>query len=335
MKAGTLMPVVPRIPSWSTVKVVDGTSTRRTAVRDSVVTVASLWEQDAIWTFVAGRPWLPAPDREPMCGPEVVARLRPNDPLSHEYRIGTIGFWSFFGFPGETNAETTACGAILVNGPNVTEGTRFVNTIAHENTHTLGSGTGPLGCEPPSAKHVWAFQDGAYSNETKPWLVSYAFGDVAECFLETCGRQGRMEACFNRKINAADSCRRKDECCGEPSDSRDSKNRPQDSRAGGLVQGLQVRSGLPEPRVHPVANRVLWRRSAVEMRARPKSIKYLAGIVVCAASIACAGPRYLHDENSAHLENSPTFIHWHLVRTIPHPTSSYTEGLVFDGRALV
>ena len=205
------LPTVAHDDRWDAVQVsaIPGWSIKTSAVRDSVVLVDEAWNDPRLWNLVAARPWLQSPTSGVLSGPVVADKLRAVRPILSRYRIRPISFWSYFGFAGKTTAETTACSRIDISGPNVRNDLYLVNTVAHENTHWLGSK--PVFCSAPNKESF--FEDGDYSDMTKPWLVSYAFGDLVECFVAAQGDETATAACFEHTIDGSCESRRKGECC--------------------------------------------------------------------------------------------------------------------------
>jgi hypothetical protein len=168
--------------------------------------VAEAWQDERLWALVRERWWLPRPDEAPMEGKDVARYLRNVHPESQVYAL----YWRA---ATRTTAHTAACGTIAINSHLISTDTYLINTVAHENTHYVGLGAGDLGCGGPGRPES-RFKDGDYTNVTMPWLVSYAFGDLAECFRGGGGDRTETLACMEHRINGSRrSCRRFEECC--------------------------------------------------------------------------------------------------------------------------
>jgi hypothetical protein len=155
-------------------------------------------------------------------GNDVVNALKEERPDLRRYRVAPISPISYFGFPGKTTASTAACGTITLSITNIRHDTFLINTIAHENTHYRGllrqkkvaNQLGPSitsQCDRDIDGSL--FVDGDYTNATKPWLVSYGLGDLAECFVASGRKATETMACFERVVDGEPACRRYYECC--------------------------------------------------------------------------------------------------------------------------
>jgi hypothetical protein len=201
------------------VKVTGGHLRQQARVRSAAVRVDDLWKSDALWDLVAKRPWLPGPTESWMSGTAVAQKLRRTRPIDNDYAMASLGK-SKLGLGvirvrGRTNADTTACQVARINWANVTNVSSMVNTLAHENTHILGRGSAGINdCDGGPEVRTWFFTDGDYTEQTKPWLVSYAFGDLAQCFSDEDGVAEDVLTCFEQRIDGTDGfCRPYEECC--------------------------------------------------------------------------------------------------------------------------
>jgi hypothetical protein len=168
--------------------------------------------------------WLAQPDaKTAISGAEVVRALAGTHPARNEYVLADIG-WGRVPFKeGGTFAETTSCwrpndgqcGKIVLNKKKFPRGSNqptVINTVAHENTHTLGTGTGACGCGGPQPAGT-RFTDGGYTDATKAWLVSYALGDLAQCWVTENGDAEKALSCLDTILDGVRANRRVIECC--------------------------------------------------------------------------------------------------------------------------
>lgn len=196
---------------------VDGYPPDQPTVRSAVVKVQRMWDDPRLWDLVSERPWLPGPTQPWMSGPDVAKKLRQTRPIDNSYRLLSLGKMHHVGpfhIGGRTNASTTACELVELNWHNVTSVSEMTNTVAHENTHYLGLGAaGDNDCDGKKSDNSF-FTDGDYSDLTMPWLVSYSFGDLAQCFADKDGVKDAVLTCFEQRIDSKSGmCRPYQECC--------------------------------------------------------------------------------------------------------------------------
>lgn len=202
---------------------VTGPSDEGDAVVAAVKTAASVYADPEFWKLVEERRWVAGLDATgSLDGKEVRARLEHVSPSAQTYAIAHVGFASFFGHWG-ANAETAscetargACGRITINiaqfpwwGDNY-----LVNTVAHETTHTIRDGAGDCGCAPEDEPHRTRYTDtghGRVPEAVEVWLVSYAIGDLAQCYANRAARPVRD--CFDDTLNGTRCNRPLVECC--------------------------------------------------------------------------------------------------------------------------
>lgn len=175
-------------------------------VRFAVDAADEIYGSDAFWDLVSKRAWLDGPDGNVLRGEDVARVLRHSLPSrALEYDITRLG-WDKFTFglkKGSTVASTAACGTVSLDRRHIGSLDYLVNTISHENTHTLGFGTGERQCDNPT-KLGSRFTDGTHPPELEVWLVSYAIGDMAQCFYEQHEDAGaQFGSCFDMILDGA------------------------------------------------------------------------------------------------------------------------------------
>jgi hypothetical protein len=198
------------------VQIDGGTEAQRALVDQAVKNVASVWRDKRFWALVAERRWLPGPNEGFIEGKGLRNVLEPHSPELQAYWIERLG-WSNIGLPDATHGETKACHLITLNSHYVEDTSALINTVAHENTHIIGRGTLLDGCTGPD-REKWLYTDTGEGKTaaTIPWLVSYAFGDLAQCFVDKQRDAAATKKCMDGRIDMAPACRPKQECCGEP-----------------------------------------------------------------------------------------------------------------------
>lgn len=196
-----------------------GSAKQRRAVQEAVAKVDAIWKDDHFWDIVAGRSWLPSPTEAPLPGKVVADVLRSIAPAKRSYRLVTMGWGMIPLVKGGTIGKTDACRPTYLNKKHM-DPSYLVNTVAHENTHSLDAAGIWVGC---SDGNMNMFKDNDYSDRTKAWLVSYGIGDLAQCYADNNGNSSATLQCFDSNINGqavyvngAPASRTKAECCYQP-----------------------------------------------------------------------------------------------------------------------
>lgn len=187
-------------------------------VRHAIEEADAIYESDTFWRLVAKRPWLTGPHGEVIDGAEVSRILRPAIPSqASEYDVTrlpwdrfTLGLW-----PGPTVASTATCGPVSIDERHVDNFSYLINTVAHENTHTVGEGRGTRGCDPPLVRRS-RFTDEEHPPDLEVWLVSYGLGDLAQCYYLYKGDEEKVERCFSETVDGKHDDRVALECCSRP-----------------------------------------------------------------------------------------------------------------------
>lgn len=220
---GPGVPLTPPVIPVGPFTIDGGSAMSQARLGEDVKRVQAVWEDDHFWDLVKPRYWLPGPKAPFITGEDLVKLLHPARPGSRSYLIGRVR---------HATAATTVCGPISIDTNHVTAGSYLINTVAHENTHFLGSGDGVLGCSGDGWGR-FRFTDRGYDDATLPWLVSYAIGDLAQCFSDRDGDPAETTRCFEHRLNGRDKvCRRWEECFNRTS----SKN----------VKDIREKMGCPQ-----------------------------------------------------------------------------------------
>lgn len=172
------------------------------------------------WAMVDKRGWLAHPESTVMLdGADVRAALGHIRPSNQRYSIEHVGA-SWVPFYAGAKASTShctldaarpgLCGTILINVGNMADDLYLVNTVAHETTHVIGEAGGACGCE--GAPRDARYRDDTDDDAAKVWLVSYALGDLAECFYLMCGDETAVDQCMHHMVNGRYCDRRQLEC---------------------------------------------------------------------------------------------------------------------------
>jgi len=177
----------------------------RSQVLHAIDSADAVYDSDEFWKLVIARPWLDGPNGKVLAGAEVAGILRSATPSSaRRYDIRRLG-WDKFTIgliPGSVVASTKACGAISLDRAHIRRFEYLVNTVAHENTHSLGLGTGARRCDNAPSDDGSLFTDGSHPPELEVWLVSYAIGDMAQCFYSSAGDAGAsFQQCLSTNLN--------------------------------------------------------------------------------------------------------------------------------------
>lgn len=181
--------------------VTGGNETMRSNVMSAVLATDSVWRNEHFWALVEERKWLPSPTGMPIDGHQVAKTLRTLTPSQAQYKVKNVPSSVFRRMRG-VRAMTPVCGTVSLYRHAVGDMSALVNTIIHENTHRFGD-----------SKGQFLYSDTGHDDSTRPWLVSYALGDLAQCFYDADGNKSGTIACFNQRINAANGvCRRWKEC---------------------------------------------------------------------------------------------------------------------------
>ncbi len=185
----------------------------RETVRERLAAVDRAWQSPEFWEVVRGRHFLNAATGKIVEGEEVSKRLKPLNPRGAPVLDGGA-FWSFrktWVLGMRANAETWACGPMRLNRSWIRPDHAFANTLAHELTHLVGNGNGTHGCNEPNSS---LYQDDGHGEHTTPWLVSYAIGDLVECWLRWEGDVHQFRACSSTKRSSpCGSCPLWKRCC--------------------------------------------------------------------------------------------------------------------------
>jgi hypothetical protein len=178
---------------------------------------------------VKQRKWIAAPDSGCITDvPEVADTLSSLLPSAQLYRVTHIS-WGWLPFiAGGTTASTTACiqgatssgrcGEIRINEDRVDQPQYLVNTIAHEVTHvigTYGKDAGTCRCKEGGNDSPRYIDTPDHPISAEVWLVSYALGDLAQCFHMHNGDAKATEQCFEGMVNGAACDRIHIQCCAE------------------------------------------------------------------------------------------------------------------------
>jgi len=150
--------------------------------------VKSVLSCDSFRRWIMPMRFLSSPDGSIVSGLEVMSSAEFG--LRFEIRAGLIGEQHFlFGLVGP-QAATSLGGPIVISDVRISDRDYLVNTVAHESTHVESSANGGF-----------RFADQGHDDVTRPWLASYAFGDLVQCFAESMN-VASAEACFDTMINA-------------------------------------------------------------------------------------------------------------------------------------
>jgi hypothetical protein len=206
--AVTVAPHPPLTETGLVVRVTGDDRSQREVVQFAVAEIDTIWHDDGFWAMVAARWWLPSVTGVPMPGAAVRDRLRAVRPAEREYHIANIG-WSHVHIRGRTTATTGGCTTTTIDRLHTASLSYLMNTIAHENTHSVGVRGEVTGC----ADAASLFTDSDYGEETTPWLVSYGVGDLAECYRINSGDRARTLTCFDGQIDGEPADRRRQACC--------------------------------------------------------------------------------------------------------------------------
>jgi hypothetical protein len=202
-----------------------GTPDQRASVEESVRAAEAVYANPAFRQLLADRDyWLRAVedgqtyDGRPvpaiLTGSDVASLLSDVRPSEGSYQIvGRLRWYSVWQLADSgTIAETSVCGGIRLLRVNVSDAPSYVDTIAHENTHRVGRGSGRLRCD-SDGSHLYQFEDDGHDRATRAWLVSYVVGDIAQCFHNGNGDPTATRRCFDDVTTRDGACRRYDECC--------------------------------------------------------------------------------------------------------------------------
>lgn len=200
-------------------------------VESATKRAGDVYANPAFWALVKRRSFLASPSAShPTSGADVAAQLDSVSPNEAKQKVGHIfscltwlaPFWN-----GSCNASTSSCtedaprcGVVHLNVRYVDEAdvAYLVNTVAHEVTHLLGDGKGDCGCQGSDGP---LYADGGYSNAHVPWLVSYAIGDLAQCFDAADGDSAKAEVCFASTVNGSRCNRAIAACCPGEADPKE------------------------------------------------------------------------------------------------------------------
>jgi hypothetical protein len=208
-----------------TVGSVSGPSGKVDRVVAAVRSVDAVYADPRFWELVKRRAWLAEPDSTVVTpGEEVAAILSAVRPSEQRYVLQHLG-WSRVPFKsGGTYGSTSACvrpaadspqcGLIRINKKRVDDPVHLVNTIAHEVSHTVGIAcSGMCRCAGNLASRY--LDTPAPSESVLVWLVSYALGDLAQCFHQHRGDEVKTLRCFDGTVNASRMNRIELECSAQ------------------------------------------------------------------------------------------------------------------------
>ena len=134
-------------------------------------------------------------------------------PATKSYHIKTLASsWVPF-HTGGTNASTAVCGDITFDRKHM-DPTMLVNTVAHENTHTVPR----QACE----DGLYLYTDDVHTDDIEVWLVSYGIGDLAECYRKRDGVPDAVADCMRSMKDGTerDGERLRLQCCTGSSSGR-------------------------------------------------------------------------------------------------------------------
>jgi hypothetical protein len=206
-----------------------GAKSRLDEVATAVAAVQAIYADPTFWKLLEKRRWIAGKNASTsISGAEVHAVLAQVRPADQMYEIEHVGFWSHLPLvDGAANASTRACArgrhppggcgriAISIDHFPWKSAWYLINTVAHENTHTIGDRDGPCGCgNLDNADSLYTDTGGdSLTDTTMVWLVSYAIGDLAECFARAQRNEIATWSCFDDKRNGDRCNRRIVECC--------------------------------------------------------------------------------------------------------------------------
>lgn len=203
-----------------------GDDGQRPEVAFAVNKVEQIYRDAGFWDLVDTRGlWLRAQDGDAgnsSTGSEIVTsdfvrrRLSALHPAEGSYVLVRAFRWYNpwrWVFAGPTTADTATCGATRILRRKIGSVDALIDTIAHENTHRVPHENDGLckydGSQTPE------FTDTPPTADAKPWLVSYAIGDLAQCYYHYGHDPEKAMTCFENDVDDADHCRVYDECCVE------------------------------------------------------------------------------------------------------------------------
>jgi hypothetical protein len=205
-----------------------GSEGQRAQLAFSIRAVDSIFADPRFWELVKDRRlWLRAPEDDEypegtipaiIEGEEVAGYLLSVRASRASYKLVRVfNWWNPWRwmFAGSTTASTSVCGPIEILRRKIGTVSSLINTVAHENTHRVGMGTGPESCDGRNGKDRYRFWDRGYTAAMVPWLVSYSIGDMAQCFYEEKGEREKTMACLSRNVDDRSECRLYSECCDE------------------------------------------------------------------------------------------------------------------------
>jgi hypothetical protein len=190
-------------------------------VSAAVIAANGVYANSKFWDLVAERSWISSadPDRA-IPGTEVARSLRQIEPQEQSYSFKRFDWGHLPFIRGCTNASTAQCdenkkqcGHIYVNVKDDDGLNSLVNTIAHENTHVIGSSA-----DDGTICHCSLNKQSAYVDtpdhpiEAEVWMVSYGVGDLAQCFFENGGDREKTWACFATNVDGTPMNRIEIEC---------------------------------------------------------------------------------------------------------------------------
>lgn len=203
-----------------------GSDGQRAQLAFSIRTVDSIFSTPDFWSLVKEREMLlRAPEEQihrgkPLAaivdGAYVADQLKLLRASTARYKLVRVfSWWNVWRwiFAGNTTAQTFVCGRIEILRRNIDSVPSLINTVAHENTHRLGMGTGAERCAGGDDVRSANFVDGDYTHAMVPWLVSYVIGDMAQCFYEAQGERSKTLACMDKGVEFSEGCRPYAECC--------------------------------------------------------------------------------------------------------------------------
>lgn len=139
---------------------------------------------------------------------KALSNLRPSDGSYEFVRVfHWYNVWRWM-FAGKTNAITDVCGPTRLLRRKIGTLAALIDTVAHENTHRVST----TGCSTSVQWHT-VFTDTPPQVEAEPWLVSYAIGDLAECYSVYGPNRERTLQCFAHTVDGGPACRLHQECC--------------------------------------------------------------------------------------------------------------------------
>jgi len=186
-----------------------------------------IYRDRGFWDLVRQLPtWVDKIDaKATITGDDVGDALAYVRPAEQAYEIKHLGFCSHLPLVrGSGNADTSSC--VLNHSRTVgrcghvrlsidhfpwASFDYLVNTIAHENTHTVGTGAGDCGCDDP--RYRFTDTGKQLTDGMKAWLVSYRIGDLAQCYFARHRDPQATRVCFDETLNGQRCNRSIVECC--------------------------------------------------------------------------------------------------------------------------